>query len=128
MTQTVDVNQAMMAYLEANLPTFKFYAGVNFPPAEWTPADGPTVTFKVRGGPDTEARELLTPSYQFKIYGTDPLDAWGSYQALDSALVEPAADLKYVHGISEMFGQPSIEPDSLWDYVLAYYQVYIRNI
>lgn len=128
MTMTADVTQALIDYLEANLAGFSVYGGVNYPPAGWKPSDGPTAVVKVRGGPDTEARELLQPSFQVKVYGTSPKDAWTNYQAFDAVMVDTVADTKIQHGIMEALGQPLVEGESLWDYVLAYYMVLVRNI
>lgn len=127
MTQIADVNQVVYDYLTTNLPGVALYAGVNYPAADWKPADGPAVAFSVRGGLDTEERDYLLPSFQFKVYGTDPLDAWGTYQSLDAALVRPAADVNLMGAVMESIGQPVVDTDSNWDYVLAHYIIFVRN-
>lgn len=123
----VDVNQVVYDYLATNLPGVTLYAGVNYPAAGWKPSDGPAVCFMVRGGLDTEERDHLLPSFQFKVYGTNPPDAWGTYQSLDSALVRPAADVNLIGAVMESIGQLAVEPDSNWDYVLAHYILFVRN-
>lgn len=123
---TVDVHSALRAYLAAQLPGTSVWAGVSFPPAAYKPADGPAVAFRTRGGEETEEDQLLVPSFQFKVYGEDPKDAWTNYLALDAALKAPA-DSAIGWAVQEGMGTPLVEPDSGWDFVLAYYRVIVRN-
>lgn len=123
---TVDVHSALRAYLVAQLPAFSVYAGVTFPASGYTPANGPAIAMKVRGGQETEENQLLIPSFQFKVYGSSPLDAWTNYLALDAVLEAPA-DSSIQWAIQEGMGTPLVEPETGWDFVLAFYQILVRN-
>lgn len=123
---TANVHTLLRTFLVAALPTFSVWAGVNFPPDGYKPEDGPGLAFRTRGGAETEENALLIPSCQFKAYGTNPTDAWANYLALDAAISGPS-DTSIAWAIQEGMGVPLMEPDSGWDFVLAYYQVYVRN-
>lgn len=123
-----DVHAALLAWLEADLPGFLVYPGGEFPPPGITPADGPVVTFKTRGGLPSYEGEHLQPSFQFKIYGQSEADAWANYSAVHDVLDlgrDPAGVVVWAE--TEVLGQPLREPDTEWPFVLAYYQAMIRN-
>lgn len=123
---TVDVQSSLRTYLLSALPSFTVYAGVSFPPSSYTPTDGPAIAMKVRGGRVAEENQLLIPSFQFKVYGESPLDAWTNYLSLDGALLAPA-DSSIQWALQEGMGTSLIEPETGWDFVLAFYQILVRN-
>lgn len=123
---TVNVQSALRTYLAAQLPTFSVYAGVTYPASSYKPGNGPGVAFKVRGGQETEEDQLLIPSVQFKVYGSSPLGASTNYLALDAVLKSPASS-SILWTAQEGLGVNLVEPETGWDFVLAYYQVQIRN-
>lgn len=125
-----DVNERILSFLQAALPSYSIWAGVTFPPSGYDPASsGRGIAFKVRGG-NTDAVEesdLLRPSVQFKAYGSSERDAWQAYMALTEVLLSPAdgyvIDAREDPGI----GNQLKEPDTGWDHVLAFYIVTVRN-
>lgn len=126
-----NVNTRLLSYLQTALPEATIWAGVNYPPATYEPADGAGVAFRVRGGLDPEEEEtpaaVLRPSIQFKVYAAAETDAWSAYMDLSEALTLPADSHVLAAVLDGGLGDQLKEPETGWDYVLAYYIVHIRN-
>jgi hypothetical protein len=110
----------------------RIFAGRDTPPVGYAPADGSCLVFARRGDAQDESGAFLQHSYQFKCYGggeTDSaqiINANLVYRALYDVLNYRSSHL-VAGGQREGGGQVLQEPDTLWPYVLAFYQVQFRN-
>lgn len=113
----------------------RIWAEADTPPATYRPSEGPAICFKRRGGVMDEEAVILSPSYQFKIYGAD--GATGQ-----STSPEASADTVYrklfdvlnfagtalIRGVQlEAMGQTLREPDTKWTYMLVYFRAQVVN-
>ena len=127
----IDVNAKVLALLEADAPLVaitgsRIYAGRDVPREGYNPADGSAITYRVRGGFGFDEEDALTtPSFQFKCYGADEVNAQTCYRALVDALHNGhSADV--LRGVLESPGQLLEEPGTEWPFVLAFFTVHIR--
>lgn len=122
----VDVQAAVLGFLEARLPAVKHVAGQDKPPKGHKPNDGNLIVFKTRGGSHSHDADHLFPSMQFKCYAATELAAMQLYGSLFDALNHQSGDgIKWSE--SETIGQPLYEPDTSWPYVLAFFNVTVAN-
>jgi hypothetical protein len=113
----------------------RIHAERDTPPVEYHPSQGGCICFKRRGGGIDEEAAVLSPSYQFKIYGAD---------GADFQTESPEASANRIYGILfdvfnfagnglirgvqlEALGQSLREPDSQWVFVLAFFRVQVIN-
>lgn len=127
MAHEVNALTELLTHLEAQpeMSGIALYAGENYPPAPRKPSDGPSICFRPRGGVEVEESDHLFPSMQFKCFGSTPLAAWQAYMSLSQALEQPGARIRWAG--PEVTGQALREPETNWPYVLAFYQILIRN-
>ena len=127
----IDIPAQILSHLQADAPLValvgsRLWAESDFPPAGYTPADGPGIAFKLRGGA-ADYIPMHRPSVQFKCYGANEVTAWQCYRGLVDALHErPGANVRW--GQSEIYGQTLREPDSGWLFVLAFFSLWIRSV
>ena len=128
----IDVHAALLAFLEAELSGVKIYAGRSEPPVGYRLTGGDCIVFRARGGGPDYDDALLMPSVQFKCYGTDAnnesseLASFTLYRSLYDAL-HNGHDGSILHAQSETLGQLLDEPDTGWYYVLAHFQIMVRQ-
>ena len=127
----IDPNAKVLALLEANVALValcgsRIYAGRDVPREGYTPGDGSAICFRIRGGIGFDLENaILTPSFQFKCYGSTELAAMTCYRTLVDALHDGhSADV--LRGIQESVGQLLEEPSTEWPFVLAFFTVHIR--
>lgn len=113
----------------------QIYAECDTPPADYSPSDGGCICFKRRGGTIDEEAAVLSPSYQFKVYGAD---------GADFQTESPEASANRIYGVLfdvfnfagsglirgaqlEAQGQLLYEPDTKWAYVLAFFRAQVIN-
>ena len=101
----------------------RIYAGTDVPAVGYTPAAGPCICFKVRGGSiTTQQRDLLSASVQFKCYGATEIEANECSRALFDALDQGRGGTMrwaYAEGLGQLL-QDS-ERDKNWWFVLMFY-------
>jgi hypothetical protein len=124
----IDPHTAIMTYLEAKagLAGVTIVAGRSEPNEGYKPSDGPCIVFKTRGGAGDYEDALLFPSVQFKCYEATEKAAFDLYGDLRDAL-QHGRGSQVAWAKEEMLGQPLYEPDTLWPFILAYFDVTIRN-
>lgn len=129
----IDPNAKVLILLEADtslvaLCGSRIYAGRDVPPKGYTLDDGSAITFRVRGGIGFDLEDaILTPSFQFKCYGSNELNAQICYRTLVDALHNgSSADVQ--RGIQESVGQLLEEPSTEWPFVLVFFTVWIRAV
>lgn len=110
----------------ASMAGDRVFAERNVPPPGYRPADGPCITFKIRGGGPDYEDALLTPSVQFKCYDTSEVRAQALYRALHDALHNSTGP-SVLHAEEEGIGQTLEEPDTEWVFVLAFFTVMLRQ-
>jgi hypothetical protein len=127
----IDPYAKLMTLLEADtalvvLCDDRIYAGRDVPPKGYNPGDGSAVTFRIRGGFGFDEEDaILTPSFQFKCYGSTELAAMTCYRTLVDALHNGySADV--LRGIQESVGQLLEESGTEWPFVLVFFTVHIR--
>lgn len=131
----IDVNAKVLTLLEADatLVTLcgnRIYAGRDVPPPGYQPSDdgtnNPAITFRVRGGFGFDEEDaIMTPSFQFKCYGSTELNAQTCYRTLVDAL-HNGSSADVLRGKLESPGQLLEEPGTEWPFVLCFYTVHIR--
>lgn len=101
----------------------RVYAETLTPPPGYQPSVGKALCFGRRGAvPAGENDGLMRESFQFKCYGATPVDAQAGFRALFDALNFGRS--LYVKGaVLEGGGETLQEPDSGWNFVLAYFLV-----
>lgn len=105
----------------------RIYAETDFPAKGYTPANGPAVTFRIRGGgQETQQNALLSLSVQFKCYGADEVKANQCYRALHDVL-DQARSGTVCWAEMETPGQTLREPETGWVFVLTFYRVVMNN-
>lgn len=111
----------------------RIHAGLDTPPEGWQPADGALITFKRRGNvPLDERGAALSISYQIKMYGgggnvsQQILSAEGLYRAVYDAL-NYGQSYEILSAQKEAGGEPLLEPDTGWPYVLAFFRAQMRK-
>lgn len=103
----------------------RIYAGPNLPP-EYSPADGAGILLNIRGGGQDYTSLVLSPSVQFRTYGPTMKAALAADRALYDVLND-AACWPIKEARLETPGQPLTERDTLWPFVLSFYQLYLSN-
>ena len=127
----IDPHAKLLTLLEADsdlvtLCGSRIYAGRNVPPRGYTPDDGSAITFRVRGGPGFDEEDaILTPSVQFKCYGSSEIGAMTCYRVLVDAL-HNGSSADVLRGIQESVGQLLEEPGTEWPFVLTFFTVHMR--
>lgn len=127
----IDIPLKILEALEANAALIaitgtRLWAESDYPPAGYTPDDGPGIAFKVRGG-GPDYIPMHRPSVQFKCYGASEVVAQQCYRALVDALHDqPGVDVRW--GQQETYGQTLREPDSGWVFVLALFTLWVRSV
>lgn len=127
----VDAAKAILDFLLANsgltnVAEGRIYAEADSPPPGYTPADGPAICFKARGGSQDYEAAVLLASVQFKCYGVSSLAAHQGYRAVYDALNDRASyAIKY--GMLETIGQVIREPETGWVYVLVFFSIMVTN-
>lgn len=101
------------------------------PPDAYSPADGPCVVFRARGGRILAQGSVMAPSVQIKCYGgagtsTTPseMSANAVYRALYDAIERGDGFSGGGNGVKscamEVLGQTLSEPDTGWVFVLTF--------
>jgi len=130
----IDAEAEIRAFLIDDAALFavvggRMYAGAVAPAVGYTPADGPALCFKVRGGTiQAEQRVILDASVQFKCYGNTEMEANRCYRALYDALDQGrGATMRWA--LAESPGQllQDTERDKEWWFMLVYYRCYLDN-
>lgn len=99
----------------------RIYAGVVYPPPDYTPGQY-AICFNARGGGLTYDRQLLGESFTFKCYGPDDPSSMALYRTLADVLDDNHGG-KIRHAELETSGYPLREPDTAWPFVLTYFRV-----
>jgi hypothetical protein len=129
----IDPNAKVLTLLEADTPLVtlcgnRIYAGRDVPPPGYNPDDGSAITFRVRGGLGFDEEDaILTPSFQFKCYGSTELNAMTCYRTLVDAL-HNGSSADVLRGIQESVGQLLEEPSTEWPFVLVFFTVWTRAV
>ena len=125
-----DVEAVVREYLAsaAGLTAYtgeRIYASRNLP-AGYKPTDGPAVVFGIRGGGQDYTSHVLMPALQFRCYGATQTLARATDRALHSALNEMSGrGIKWAR--MEGLGQLLTEPETLWWFVLSFWDVWLGN-
>lgn len=100
----------------------RVYAGVTYPPGDYTPGQH-AISFAPRGGTVSFDRRLQTESFTTKCYGADELHAMTLYRTLVEAIDDKrGAGIRYCE--LEITGIPLREQDPVnWAFVLCYFRV-----
>ena len=89
------------------------------------------VTLIVRGGETELNVDIIKPSYQFKCWGSTPIEARAVYRALADVMNEiknQTVGSAYIYeAIEETHGQDLIDPDTEWFYTLAFFEITCRR-
>ena len=128
----IDETQIVLTYLEAQaaltaITSGRIWADVAMPPADYKPADGVGICFKLRGGSDDDTNEVLSGSFQFKIYAADEPTARSAKRILYSVL-QDAKNKNILSSRRESLGVTLKEPATDWTYVLVYYSIMVLNL
>ena len=133
-----DVHAVVRAYLAAqsdltDVVGARIYAGRDVPPVDYTPeGSGPCVVFKVRGGAGQyQGRDyedaLIIPSFQFKCYGYEEIEAFQVYRLLVDVLHGQHSGT-ILHAQETGVGQSLEEPPPTeWRFVLCFFELMIRS-
>ncbi len=111
-----------------NLVGSRIYALRETPPQNYTLTDGAAIVYKPRGGLQDYSSVVHTVSYMFKFYDQSELDAWNLYRTFYDAVNDAHPAGSNIYQIrQETEGQPLIEPDVEWPFVLAFFEIKYRN-
>jgi len=130
----IDVEAEILKFLARIIPLMavvgtRIYAGTDVPAVGYKPSDGPCICFKVRGGRfETEQRDLIAPSVQFKCYGATELEANRCYRTLHDVLdLGRGATMRYA--LAEGPGQllQDQERDKAWWFTLVFYTMWMDD-
>lgn len=127
----IDTSTAIRDFLLANvtlgsLTGTRIFAERDTPPEGYQPADGAALCLKRRGGGHDYEAVVLSPSYQFKCYGSDEAAANALYMALFEALNQQGNYL-IKSAEQESQGQTLYEANTGWPFVLVYYRLQVLN-
>jgi hypothetical protein len=134
----IDTSAALRAFLLDQpelvaLTDVRIWAERDTPPPGYTPSDGAAICFKPRGGPppDEEAA-VLSPSYQFKLYGqvgglTSPEASAGELYGVLFDVLNYASAYILKSAVLEAQRQTLREPDTGWVYALCFYKMQFLN-
>ena len=89
--------------------------------------DGPALKASVRGGSPDYTRKVLSPSIQIQSYGRTDKEA----RSLDKAVFDCLDNKKFGYFVMlahlESLSQLSVEPETHWPFMLAFYTFTLRN-
>jgi len=127
----VDAPAVVLAHLNNQAPLTaltgtRIWAETETPPPGYTPADGAAICFSTRGGGLDQEDAVVIPSVQFKVYAGTAYAAGQAYRALFDALHGGRGE-GLLHGNLEAPGQALLEPDTLWPYVLCFFEIMVFN-
>jgi hypothetical protein len=126
----IDIDAAAHAFLLSDSAVSaafgeRVWAGTDEPPANYDPAVGGGVCIGSRGG-QKRYETLLAASMQVKCYGLTSVAAWNTYALVADALSETAGATVCWSDI-EVLGKAIEEPDTGRWFVLAFFQMLMRN-
>lgn len=104
----------------------RIYAGRERPPVGYSPADGPCIAFKVRGGQPDYDDALLLPSMQFTCWAGSEEASYEVYRALYDAL-HNGHSASILRGLSEVLGQVAEEAETGWYFTFAAFKLMLRT-
>lgn len=128
----VDAAQVLLDYLQSQatltaLTSTRIWAETNEPPPGYEPADGAGICFKTRGGPGFDEEDaILTPSFQFKVYGLTRTLSRACYRELCNVL-HSNRGARILMGNLEAPGEILQEPDTDWYFTLCFFTVNFIN-
>jgi len=129
---STDETLAVLTLLQAQaaltaVTSTRIWADLDTPPAEYKPAQGVGICFKVRAGSDGNPIVLVHPSFQFKIYGASEVACRAAARTLHDNFNEKS-DANILTVYREVMPVTLKEPDTNWTFALVFYKVMVRNL
>lgn len=127
----IDAPKAILDYLLAQpgvtaLTDTRIWAESSTPPPGYKPSEGAGLCMRARGGLPDASDGFLRVSWQCKCYGATAVEANALYRVVYSALHNAqAGTLRW--GRCEVLGQPLLEPETNWPFILTVFELWVAN-
>lgn len=123
----MNLNLAVLSHLQSDVNITalcgpRLYAGCDEPPVDYTPSLGSAICFKLRNDGYLYEDFNSVGSIQFKCYGPTALSASQCYETLKLSLHHQRSGAVQ-YGELESGGVNLREPETRWNFVLAFFSV-----